>query len=635
TRTVRATLEDNNRLVVECDVSLPESAPSAVRYDAMELSLQEGDLAFEGFQVMGRFAYYANRDRRRMQLGKVPGYVVYVARDVDLHVFMPRSFMTPGICEGYLDGALHRFTLYSEVDNAVADEVPVSTTNWFENVLKGNAGEWRPVPGAVAPGQTRHGRFHVALFRQPTRRTIGRIDLEDRPTNRRPLAYINTSGTGSGESQRLKDASFRYTTRDKLLFMGVRLPSPRWDKPGHMMNDSPWLLNQPGVVDRLQRAGFGAVCLMMRDFVDVSHGISHEGDYNTAPPWLEELLDKLTAVNIRPVIWFSPNGFLNQKWKQRPPDPLVHEHPEWFRKSASWAGRYQNSNGYRKGLDDWITDKLRSDFRRFPQLAGVAWDVFPTRGTFVDVDEATGRRVPFSQLEIERLQRYHDVIRAERPDAWLMKNHGLPLNGEGRWVDFGVSEGAAKQMMNELQPGGCPFGRVHCANQQWTQLYHWMVTLTFMHHNFANFDQGLGWFHHIWIGWHPHPKYRWMRKAKDLDAEVVPLWYLMGKGRRMYVAETGPRIKQTEVRMPDGGIRIVVSSFSPWAKDIDVVPRHLPAGAYRVSGTIDTCLEHREIEAFDADTAAQAIRLTRLPGYGIAVLRFDAPTEDEPRRVLP
>jgi len=70
-----------------------------------------------------------------------------------------------------------------------------------------------------------------------------------------------------------------------------------------------------------------------------------------------------------------------------------------------------------------------------------------------------------------------------------------------------------------------------------------------------------------------------------------------------------------------------VSSFSPWARDVDVVPRHLPAGAYRVSGTIDTCLEHREIEAFEADTAAQAIRLTRLPGYGIAVLRFDPPAK--------
>jgi hypothetical protein len=626
-RTVRATLEPNHRLVVECDVSLPASAPAAVRYDAMVLPIEEGDLAFEGVGYMDRFAHYANRQPRLVQLGKLSGYVVYSVNDMDLHVFMPRAYAAPSICASYQDGGFHRYTLYSEVDNPIGRDYAPTTTNWMENVQKGNAGEWTPVPGAVQPGQTRRGRFHVALFRQPTRRTIGRIDLEDRPPALGPLRYINTSGTGEGDSQRLKDASFRYTTRDQLLFMGMRLPSPRWDKPGHMINDSPWLLNQPGVVDRLRRAGFGVVCLMMRDFVDVGHGVSHEGDYDTAPPWLDELLDKLTAADIRPVVWWSPRGFLNRKWQQRPVDPIFLEHPDWFRSSASWAGRYQNPNSYKKALHEWIVDKIRSDFRRFPELGGIAFDIFPNREIFVDVDEVTGRRVPYSQLDVERLRHYHDVIKAERPDAWVMRNNALPMDDEAQWIDFGVSEGSAKQMLNELVSGRNPFGRVHGAHSQWAQLYHWMVTLSFMHHNFANFDQGLGWFHHVWLGWHPNPKYQWMRKAKDLDAEVVPLWYLMGKGRRMYVAETAPFIKQTEVRMPDGGIRIVVSSFSPWARDVDVVPRHLPAGAYRVSGTIDTCLEHREIEAFEADTAAQAIRLTRLPGYGIAVLRFDPPAK--------
>jgi hypothetical protein len=620
-RTVRATLEPNHRLVVECDVSLPASAPAAVRYDATALPLEEGDLAFEGVGYLSALGYYPERKPRTIQLGKVGSYLAYPAPEagLELQVFMPAFYNVPGICKSFHNGVLNEYVMYTAVENWIDGEAESEIADWRENVKASQSQEWVPAAGQVKPGQVLDFQMNVALFRLPSRRTLGRIDIEDRPPNYNILLNINTGVP----DQSLKDARYRATTRDQALFMGLKLPPPRVDKPGHMINPSPWLLSQPGIVDRLRRAGFGVATLMMSDFVDVGHGISHEGDYNKVPPRFEEVLADLKAADIRPLLWFSPRGFLNQAWQNRPADKMVADHPDWFRKHAHWAGRYQSVNPFKRAPQEWMMNKIRADLKQFPELGGVAFDSFPQKNPFIGKDEESGEMRTGAAQDIESLRNFRDTIKKANPDAWVGWNAGFPFYDEFMYADFVVSEAFQMQMLNEIGAGICPFGRVHGAHTQWAQLYHWMVTLSFMHHNFANFDQGLGWFHHVWLGWHPNPKYQWMRKAKDLDAEVVPLWYLMGKGRRMYVAETGPFIKQTEVRMPDGGIRIVVSSFSPWARDVDVVPRHLPAGAYRVSGTIDTCLEHQAVEAFDADTSNEAIRLTRLPGYSIAVLRFD------------
>jgi hypothetical protein len=623
TRVVRSTLEPDHRLVVECEVSLPESAPAAVRYDAMALPLEEGEFPFEGVAFMGPSAYYRNRKERTIQLGQILGYVVYPVGNMEMHVFMPHSYTKAGVCESFRDDTLNRFVLYSAVDNTIANESANTAKAKEQNIQEFHGKTWIPAPGTVQPGETLRGRFHAALFQQAKRRTIGRIDLEDRPPSKGPLTWINTSGTGTGDGERLLDASYRCTTDEKLRFMGMPMPvKNHTGKPGHMINDAASLINEPGVVDRLRRGGFGVACLMMRDFYDGGHGVSFQADYNNVPSEFEEVLDKLTEAGIRPVIWFSPSWFWNENSKRKQ-DPIFHEHPDWFRSFATWGGTLQLVNIFKEAPNRWMASKLQSDFRRFPELGGVAFDGFPHRQPFIDVDEVTGRKMSYSELAMAWLKRYHNAIKTVRPDAWIMHNTAIPMGEEYQWIDFGVSEASQNQIVNQVVPGRAPFGRVHGVHRGWSQLYQWMVTLSFMHHNFANFDQGLGWFHHQWLGWHPDPQRAWMSGKKALDEEVVPLWYLMGKGRRMYVAETAPFIKQTEVRMPDGGIRIVLSSFSPCAQDIDVVPRHLPAGAYRVSGTIDTCLEHQSIEPFDADTSHEAIRLTRLPGYGIAVLRFD------------
>lgn len=623
TRVVRATLGTNNRLDVECDVSLPASAPGAVRYDAMDLPLEEGELPFEGVAFIGPSAYYQNRMERVIQLGQILGYMVYPAGDVELHVFMPRSFRSAGISESFRNDILNNFVLYTAVENTIANESANAAKSKKQNIQEFHGKTWISAPGFVQPGETIHGRFHAALFQQDERRTIGRIDLEDRPPTKGPLTWINTSGTGTGDGERLLDAHYRFTTGEKLRFMGMVLPNTRqYEKPGHMINDSDALLNEPGVVDRLRRAGFGVACVMMRDFYDGGHGVSSKADYDMVPPDFEEVLEKLTDAGIRPVMWFSPSWFWNEKSRLKQ-DPIFHKHRDWFRSFATWGGTLQLVNIFKEAPNRWMADKLQSDFRRFPQLRGVAFDGFPHRQPFVDVDEVTGGKLSFTELAMQWLKRFHHDIKSVRPDLWIIHNTAIPMGEEYLWIDFGVSEAPQNQIVNQVVPGRAPFGRVHGIHRGWNQLYQWMVTLSFMHHNFANFDQGLGWAHHQWLGWHPDPKLAWMSGKKDIDEEVVPLWYIMGKGRRMYVAETAPFIKQTEVVMPDGSTQIVVSSFSPLTQDIDVVPRHLPAGAYRVSGTIDTSLEHKAIEPFDADTSAQAIRLTQLPGYSIAVLRFD------------
>jgi hypothetical protein len=201
-----------------------------------------------------------------------------------------------------------------------------------------------------------------------------------------------------------------------------------------------------------------------------------------------------------------------------------------------------------------------------------------------------------------------------------LRNSAAPIDDEFLSVDFAVTEAAANAWLNELLAGRAPFGRPYTAHTQWSQLYGWYGTLAMLHYNFGAFDQGLGWIHHIWLGWHPH--HQWMM-IKDLDHEVIPLYFIAGRGRRIYVADLAPEVRQIEAIMPDGSSVIILSNLSPREQDVQILPVSFDVGAYKLQTTTDTCCDHHEAHPSNINTLHQAIRMDRLPAYSISVLRFE------------
>jgi len=115
--------------------------------------------------------------------------------------------------------------------------------------------------------------------------------------------------------------------------------------------------------------------------------------------------------------------------------------------------------------------------------------------------------------------------------------------------------------------------------------------------------------------------HQWMM-IKDLDNEVVPLYFIAGEGRRTYVADLAPDLRHIEAILPNGSPVIIVSNVSPRVQDTQVVPQQHGAATYKAEATIDTCCDHREIRPFNINAYDEAIGIERLPPYSLTVVRF-------------
>ncbi|MFA5204120.1 MAG: hypothetical protein WC708_06910 [Lentisphaeria bacterium] len=600
-QTRRLVIDPSQRLTLTCEVALPAGA-APVAYTQTDLLLAEDPRTpFDGCTYGGVPTFVRREHATRVEIGDWIPYLIFPCRElgVEVQLFMPAWYDVMGRINTFAGRDLLHLEFFAAANNR--------REQLADPALKLDPARWHPAARTLRPGDVFRQQLNLAVF-DITPATLGQRDIEASRIN--PQIFIDTGIPNQGAP-----GVATVLQRDKLRFMGFKLREPLRDKIGHAAVECSGTLTAPGMVERLSKAGFGAVVLMADEYVDVSHGVSSHGHYDQAQPFLPALLERLAAHQMTPVYWFSPRGFLNKPWMDRPKDLLVEQHPEWFVSGAHWYGNYQNLDPYNPAANQWVMDKFIRDLRNFPRLKGFAFDSFPCRGLVLGGPAGT----PLTQQDQGWLRRFSQTIHGAAPDNLVMANGTPPLYDDSLSYDYIVTESYQLMFLNQVLAGRA-FGKPFMAHGKWRQMYGWYVTLGQMYYNFGDYDQALGWTHLTWLGWLNEQV---AQARKPVDAEVVPLWYIMGKGRRVYAAEIASKVRQIEALMPDGSTVVVVASLASWPADVQVVPQTIPPGTYRVAITADTALKHADFPALELPlTAGSGLALTHVPPGSLIVLRF-------------
>ncbi|MFA5204121.1 MAG: hypothetical protein WC708_06915 [Lentisphaeria bacterium] len=600
-QTRRLVIGPDQRLTLTCEVTVPAGA-APVAYTQTALVLAEAlQTRFDGCTYGGVPSFVRRDHATSVEIGDWVPYLIFPCREagVEVQLFMPAWYGVAGRIETFTGRALVRLEFFAAANNR-RDQLA-------DPALKLDPARWHPAARTLRPGETFRQQLNLAVF-DITPPTLGQRDIET--GGGLPLMFIDT-----GIPNQKAPGVATVLQRDKMLFMGFKLREPVKAKIGHSAVDCASTLTAPGMVERLHKAGFGAAVLMADEFIDVSHGVSFQARYDQAPPNYPALLRRLADHGITPVCWFSPRGFLNKDWQGRMKDRLVEQHPAWFVSGAHWFGNYQTLDTYNDAANQWVLDKLTQDLRNFPGLKGFAFDSFPCRGPVLGGPAET----TMTQQEQDWLRRFSQAVHGAGQDNLLIANGVPPMADDSLSYDYIVTEHFPLMFLNQVL-GGRAFGKPFIAHCQWRQMYGWYVTLGQMYYNFCDYDQALGWTHMTWLGWLNEQV---AQARKPVDAEVVPLWYIMGKGRRVYAAEIAPKVRQIEVLMPDGASVIVVASLASWPADVQVVPQTIPPGTYRVAITADTALKHADFPALELPlTTGSGLALTRVAPCSLTVLRF-------------
>jgi hypothetical protein len=602
TRKFTLDIDDKNLLSFDCRV---EGGTTPVNFKVASFDFEEADIRFDGITFGSVPSYLGRGLPTTVEIGPYIPYFIFPNRqhNIEVQFYMPDWYDAMGRINIFAGNgkSLITWEMFGAARNSRAElETP-------KNKLSAN--RWNETERVLKPGEKLNFHLNIGVF-SITPRTLGQMDIEEAPVCQ-PITWIDT-GTPGQQAQGIPTV----LQRDKMIFMGFILPEPAGKKIGHSTVDAWDVLERPKMVERLSRAGVGLVILMAQEYIDVSHGVSLGGKYDQSPPGLDKLLNNLQTHGIKPVWWFSPRGFLNKPWLGRPKDRMVEEHPDWFLKDAHWYGNYQTLDTFKEPGNLWVVDKLKQDLTRFPELKGFAFDSFPWRSTVTggQLRETLTRRDQYW------LKTFSRTIHNLGPENILIANGSIPLYDDYLYYDYTVSENSVWMFLNEVTAGHVPFGRPYVAHEQWGQLYNWYVTLANMYYNFCDYDQGLGWMHTIWLGWQEEH----VRQArKPVDEQVIPLWFLMGKGERIYSAQISPKVRQIEAKMPDGSITVIVASMSPNLCNIQVVPQTVIKDKYRIISSIDTCLEHRDLPKFETDLKNHpGFEMKNLPPFSISVFKF-------------
>jgi hypothetical protein len=587
-RTCAMKIDQENRLTIDLGYSLPPGASRPVSFIGDSLKFLEQDVRFSGVNYTTA-PVFVDRDKpSNVEIGSYTPYLIFPAQqdNIELQIFMPAWYNTMGRMTCFKEGCFTIWDLFAGADNS--GEHPPD--------------KWIPKATVIKPGENFRYRINIAVFTKSPR-TLGQRDIED-STDFQPLAWIET---GSPDHHAYGRPTV--TERSKMQFMGFKLHDPIKEKIGHHLHLwSTW--NDDGLLERFARAGTGIV-LFHSEWIDVSHGVSYQGDYNQAPPGFNDLLGKCKNLGMKTVMWFSPRGFLNQKWLNRPQDPVYREHPDWFYKQAHWFDRYQTLNPFREAGGEWVNNKFRHDLDTYSNLDGFMFDCFPLAGPV----NGGHPQETVTAKEREWLRKYSQTIHRKK-SGLLMANGGNPKYDDNPYYDYTCTENPLSMFVNEVTAGHS-VGHSLTVYTRWDQLYYFWAVLGHMYYTFCDYDQALG-----FIGPTGAGLMRDDEAFKPIDSQIVPLWYLMGKGRRIYGAQIAPDIRHIEARMPDGAVRLIICSLSDHPQDVRFAPHHVEKKGYRIKTTIDTAVKHRE-DLLQVDLVNTAgLELKKVPPYSITVLQF-------------
>ncbi len=590
-RTCRAVIDVENRLSLHVSVELPKTASKAVALKETVLNFREGDIRFDGITFgSGCGPIFVPRIKATTtDIGQRTPYFIFPSakEKIELQMYMPDWYSVMGRTHFFTPAGFATWSLFTAVK-------PGET----------RAGKWYDIEGTVQPGQKLNYRMNLAVFSE-TPPTIGQKDIET-AGKFSPLIGIE-AGTGN---QQVSGAP-RILQRDKMIFLGFKLPPPAKEKPGHQLQIEPTSDPRP-LLDRFAKSGVGILTLMA-DYRDVSHGISYKGDYQKCPPGFPDLLRQIRALGMKGVGWFSPRGFLQKDWGAIPKDKIVEQHPDWFTAEAHWFGYYRTVDIFNPAPSEWCEAKMKQDLKNYSDLMGFAYDTFPYG--ILTTGPKTG--VTGCQSEAQWLKRFSNSIWSFGKDKVVISNGGPPGYDEYLYYDYTVSEHPLLMFVNEVVAGKMPFGHTYVPWELFGQLYFWYPVIGHMYYNFCDYDQGFAWVGPSWLGLEPG------QMAKDFDRDVASLWYIMGRGRRIYGAQIAPMVRQVEAKMPDGSIVMVVCSLSEKAANIRVRPQRLEKRAYNVTAVVDTAKEHVDVAGMRVDlTKGEGLEIHDLPPFSMIVFRL-------------
>ncbi len=604
TRTCRLTIDKNNRLNVEIDIELPATAAKSVSYQTTALSFSEGNVRFDGV-IYGSGCGPIFLDRKQSttaDIGQRTPYLIFPCKKLglELQFYMPEWYDVMGRMDAFTEKNLVTWNLFAAVKNLGVKNV------FTEEPFTGN-GKWVHVPAQLRPGQRLDYRINLGVF-SITSGSLGQRDIETTGMFS-PLIGIE-AGTGNQQVQ----GAPRVLQRDKMIFMGFKLPEPAKVKPGHQLQIEPTSDPTP-LLDRFANSGVGILTLMA-DYRDVSHGVSYKGRYDQCPPGYQELLKNITTRGMKPVGWFSPRGFLQKDWGTIPKDRIVEQHPDWFTKESHWFGMYRSVNIHNPAPSEWAQKKMKQDLTNYPELAGFAYDTFPAGGLQIDKT----LNVTAGRIEMGWLKTFTETIRGFGPEKIVLSNGGPPGYDEYFFYDYTVSEHPLLMFVNDVVAGKMPFGHTFVPWELFGQLYFWYTPLGHMYYNFCDYDQGVAWVGPSWIGLEPG------QMSKNFDKDVASIWNIMGKGHRIYGAQIAPMVRQIEAKTPTGQTVLIICSLSAKPANLQVAPQKIPPGPYRITVTVDTALSHLDIPAFEINLAGQrGFEIKNLPPYSMMIFHFSQP----------
>ena len=597
-RTCRLTIDGDNRVKLDINLAVPATAPRAAPFTKLVLPFREAAVAFDGvtYGFGSPPVFLPRNEPSGFDIGTP--YLIFpaAAEGVELQMLMPDWYDIKGRIKTFQDRQLATWELFKAVNN-INVQYPSKEGN-----------RWREAATTVAPGETL--TFHITLavlaISPPT---IGQKDVEGSKSDFEPMVGIEMGIPGRG-----MPGIPRVLERDKMLFMGFQLPPARREKAGHQL--SIWhTWDDTKTLDRFKAAGVGSL-LLHSEYVDVSHGVSLNGKYDQAPPGLKKLLGDIRQRGMDTIFWFSPRGFLQAEWLGRPKDVIVEQHPDWFFKEAHWFDKYRTINWFNPAANDWVVNKFKRDLTEYPELNGFGLDSFAGGGGCMM--GGPGNRVTGQRQERNATETFSRAIHGMGPGHLLLANYPSPQYDDLQFYDFVFAEHPPLMFMNEVT-GGRSLGHTFLVYTRWGQMYFWYAVLAHMYYNFCDYDQALGWIGPGGVAILDNDQ----KPVKPVDAEIVPLWYIMGKGTRVFGAQIAPGIRQVEARLPDGSMRVIVCSMSPRPADLCLRPQKVPPGIYTVTATVDTATQNRVVYQGQTTLPAQTgFDLKQIPPYSTTVFSF-------------
>ena len=586
-----------NRLLT---ITIEISANTPTSFPGTTVEFNESSCLFDGVTNGTAPSFIDRRNSGFFVLGPSIPYFIFPNRKqgMELHFFMPDWYDAIAQVTTFNNKHLISFELFGASENTI----PLLDSQGGIHSAK----KWNPRPISLPRDKPLRWQINVAVF-PITPPTLGSNDIET------TKAFNPLRGIFIGTGNQTVMGCPQVIHAEKMRFVGFKLPDVQMPKPGNHLEIEPWM-DLRSLTPRLSASGVGIVT-RFSDYRDVSHGISHQGNYDICPPGFEDTLQKVDQSGIRVLSWFSPRGFLQKDWGQRKKDRMVEKYPEWFTSHAHWFGAYRTINPFLKAPNEWLGNKIKEDFRKYPLLSGVCFDTFPLRDPIVD----GSLQQTLLATEMKWLNSFTEIIRSypSQPTKISMMNATTPCYDEYLHFDYAGSEHPLRMFLNETTDGKVPFGHPFVPWEYYGQMYFWYSPLGHMYYNFCDYNQGVGWVGPLWVGMMPK------QMRKDYEKQVAPIWYIMGKGNRIFGAQIMPGIRHIEARMPDKSIVMIICSISPRKTGpLLVVAQNVKPGAYDLNITIDTAKEHKDIMIKEINVPGCGLQIDSLPPYSIMTCRF-------------